>query len=359
MAGRENEFQPLRKEGMYVVGLEGQENAHSEPRPASRRCLILANPKAGTLAAMEASAHAMNPPDEETPDSALETPPLPASLSLLAETAARVGLEAYVESIPAQADLPERIVQARSEGFDTIVAAGGDGTVHAVAQPLVGSPLRLGILPVGTANNIARALNLPFALEAALRNVAEGVERRMDVGHIAGEYFLEAAGVGLFADILREFGPDEPHRQEILRILKVCGPLCWNPRARTLRLVLDGVAQQEEALMVSVANIPYLGENMPMAPDARIDDGLLDVVIVGALTRRELVGFAFALWRGQHLEMPQVRRLRAKTVEIRRVHRSHRPLPVHADDHIAARTPAYLEAVPGALRVLTPAPDAH
>ena len=326
--------------------------------PAARRCLILANPNAGTLKLKEAAAH-LRLALEDSPEKAEETPLLPASLSLLAAEAARAGLEANVEPIPSPADLPELMRKALEEGFDTIVAAGGDGTVHSIAQALVGSPLRLGILPVGTANNIARALDIPFDLEGALRTVAEGVERRIEVGRVGGEYFLEAAGVGLFADILYAFGPEEPRSQELLRFLKVCVPLCWNPPAHTLRLILDGAAVQEQAIMIAVANTPYLGEGMPMAPDALVDDGLLDVVIVGAMTRWELFRFFFALLRGRSLELPQVGRRQAKTIEIQRVHRSHRPIPVHADDHIVAETPVRLEVVPRALRVLVPPSATH
>ncbi len=310
---------------------------------AAPRCLILANPKAGALKAMAA----------ETPDAAADAENPPDALTRLSQAAHTAGLtEAVVREVPAPEQLPALLQNAQAEGIDTIVAAGGDGTVRTIAQALIGSPLRLGILPMGTANNIARSLGLPFDLDAALAVVAENRARAMDAGRIGTEYFLEAAGVGLFADAIQGFGADEPHPQEWLEILRVCAPLCWNPRARHLELILDGVPLEEETIMVTVANAAYLGASMAMAPDASLSDGLFDVVIVGALTRWEMARFGLALLRGRHLELEKVRRVQARTVEIRRRRARLRPLPIHADDHIAAHTPARLEVVPNALRVL-------
>ena len=90
----------------------------------------------------------------------------------------------------------------------------------------------------------------------------------MDVGQVGGEYFLEAAGVGLFADAVQAFGAEEVRPWQIGRVLKVVAPLFWSVRARTLRLTLDGVTEEDEALLVTVANGPYLGEGFAFTPQA-------------------------------------------------------------------------------------------
>ncbi len=329
------------------------------PRPTTskRRCLILANTQAGALSSMSFYARletrARAGISMERPTVAASD--LPEVLSILANEAAEAGIEANVEAIPAPEQLPELMRAADQEGYDTIVAAGGDGTVRAVAQSLIGSRLSLGIVPVGTANNTARALGIPFEVSGALRVLAEGVERQIDVGKIGDEYFLEAAGVGLFADALSGFGSGEPHRNNVLQMVQVCAPLCWNPRARSLQLTLDGVPEREEVVLVSISNAAYLGEGWKIAPEARLTDGKFDVVIAGAMSRWELIRFMLAASEGKHLALPKVRRVHAGVVEIRRVHRGHEPIPVHADDHIAAHTPVRLEVVPRSLRVLTPA----
>ncbi len=318
------------------------------------RCLIFANPRAGGLKVAHPSeggintVHAAVPVGPEQQASAAE------GLNFLASAAERVGLEARVAEVPPPTAIPETIRAAQAEGFDTIVGVGGDGTIRALAQGLVGSPLRLGVVPLGTDNNFARTLGLPFDLDAALRVVAEGREQPVDVGRLHNEYFLEGAGVGLFADTLHAFGPQEPHLQEALRLLQVFLPLCWNPRARRLALILDGVRQEEEVVMVTVANTRYMGPHATLAPYASLSDGLFDVVIMGALSRWELLSFARALRRGAHLELPKIRYAQARRVEIQRLRHIRHPLPVHADDHIADYTPTVMEVVPSALRVLVP-----
>lgn len=327
----------------------------AELRPP-KRVLILANPQAGKLSRQSAALNFRRKVggffDAESQKEGSGI--LPLALPLLAEMAASAGLCADVEPIVEPEKLPERMRMAELEGYDTVAAAGGDGTVRSVAQALIGSKLRLGVIPVGTANNIARSLKIPFENQAALETMALGRERRIDIGRVDGDYFMEGAGVGLFADAIEAIGGSELRPYQMLRIMRLLGPLWWNPNVRSLRLTLDGAEQSQQALMVAIANTPYLGEGIPIAPEAKLDDGLFDIVIIGAMTRWELLTFARAALRGTHLALPKVRRTQARTVEICRVHPKLHALPVHADDHIAAHTPALFEVIPAALRVLTP-----
>jgi diacylglycerol kinase (ATP) len=331
----------------------------AEPVPAAgpHRCLILANAKAGSTRTLRDKAGEFgarcwrratfqgDPPDcDEQPE----------CIPLLAHAASALGLDAHVEAIPPPHQIPERVRAAEQQGYDTIIAAGGDGTVHSAAQGMVHSKLRMGIVPMGTANNIARALGLPLKVDEALAVVAASTVKSIDVGTVAGRYFLEAAGVGLFADAFAAFGKDEPRKYQVFRLLRVLGPLFWNPPVRNLQLTLDGVAEKDAAVWIAVSNSAYIGDNMELAPGASLEDGEFDVVIVGAMGRHELLQFIFALYRGKHLELPKVRRVRARSIAIQRVHRSHRPLPVHADAEIVAYTPTKLETVPGAIRVIVP-----
>lgn len=326
------------------------ENLRSDPT-----CLILANPKAGRLAMREYMAGLS---ERFTTVRTYPAPPerVPVSLAILSAAAGEVGLRADVEISPTPEEMGGRIRAAEAQGYDTIVAVGGDGTVHHVVQHLVGTSLRLGILPLGTANNFARGLDIPGDLEGAMRTLARGQERIIDVGRIKNEYFIEAVGVGLFADSLMAMGGQERHRHEFVRIFRVTLPLLWNPRARRLSLTLDGQTEEEEVILVTVSNSRFLGENWPMAPDASLDDGLFDIVTVGAMSRWELMRFGVALMRGNHLSLPHVKVRRASRVEIRRVQRVNHLLPVHADDHILAYLPVSMEVIPHSLHVLAPLP---
>lgn len=279
----------------------------------------------------------------------------PASLEHLAaieRACVTAGLRAVVEPIPPWQRLAARLESARAQGIGVVVAAGGDGTVRSVAQKLVGTELLFGVVPVGTANNFARSLGLPRDLVEALRVVAAGHTQAVDVGRIGEEYFLEAAGVGLFADAIHAFGAEEARRYQIGRVLKTLLPLLLRLRVSRLRITLDGATLDETCVMLTVANETYLGEGLSVAPGARLDDNRFDVVVVGALSHLELIRFALDLLRGRGSERPKIQRYQARTVEVR--HHGRGGLAVHADDHIVGRTPVRLESVPAALRVFTP-----
>jgi diacylglycerol kinase (ATP) len=305
--------------------------------PTSRRYLILANPKAGGL---KPSSVPGSPQDSD------------AELAHLKEEVARFGLDAQVENAPPPPQLKSRLQTVASEGFDTVVAAGGDGTVRPIAQALVESPLQFGILPVGTANNFAHSLGIPLTLEGGLQVLRDGRAQKVDVGRMGTEYFTEAAGVGLFANLIAAFGPSGPSAAQWLACLRIVGPMFWNPPGYHLKLVLDGVPYEKDATMVSVCNSNFLGKRWLVAPEALLNDGLFDVVIVGALSRGELLGFLVSVLQGRDLTFPKVTLVRAKTVEISRVRTGRRPLPVHADDHIGSHIPTRLEVVPGGLTVI-------
>jgi diacylglycerol kinase (ATP) len=334
-----------------------KELADGSQASSPHRCLILANAQAGSIRTLrnkfEMFGHrywrGITFQKEEA-----ECDTQPQCMSILAETAASSGLEAHVETIPPAHHVPARIRAAEREGFDTVVAAGGDGTVHSVAQGMVHSPLRMGVIPMGTANNVARVLGLPLKMEDAMAVIAQARVRTIDVGRVAGRYFLEAAGVGLFADAFAAFGADEPRRYQIFRLLKVLAPMFWNPPVRNLQLTLDGAAEKDTAVWIAVSNSSYIGDNMEVAPGASLEDGKFDVIIVGAMDRHELFHFTIALYRGKHLDLPKVRRVCAQSIGIQRVHRSHRPLPVHADAEIVAHTPTFIETIPGAIQVIVP-----
>ena len=353
---------------LKLLGLSGGDlattapivSAEKEVQPKPLRCLILANAKAGSVRSLrtrlllfgsrcwQKMLFKREPVDCDSQ---------PECVPMLARCASTCGIEAHVEVIPAPHQIPERIRTAEHQGYDVVVAAGGDGTVHSIAQGMVHSNLRMGIIPMGTANNIARVLGLPLKMEDAMAVLASGEVHNIDVGRVAGTYFLEAAGVGLFADAFAAFGKDEPRKWQVFRLLKVLGPMLWNPPIRNLELKLDGVAEKDAAIWIAVSNSSYIGDNMPLAPEASLEDGQFDVIIVGAMDRVELLQFGIALARGKHLSLPKVRGARAKIISIERVHRGHRALPVHADAEIVGFTPTLLETLRGAIQMIVPQPE--
>lgn len=169
--------------------------------------------------------------------------------------------------------------RAVEEARSLVIAAGGDGTVNEVAQGLAGSDTILGVMPLGTIMNVARTLWIPRDLALAARTLAEGKVLAMDMGKRGDSYFLEAAGVGLDAGL---FGYFERMEEGASRLASVRAAFRFMRQLGTPRLTVEydnGGRIEARAPMVSVANGPYVGAAYAIAPGARIDDGLLDVVV--------------------------------------------------------------------------------
>jgi diacylglycerol kinase (ATP) len=277
-----------------------------------------------------------------------------------AGTLSRLGAMAPLEQYAREAGLEVEIIPTRNAGqlrqmlkeralgrVDRVVIAGGDGTIHTAVQVLAATDVALGILPQGTANNFASALRLPLDLPSAFRVIAAGEEQRVSLGEAEGEYFTEAAGVGLFADALALYGAGR-RTKSIMRSLATMMRLWLTNKPQRLMLAVDGQRHVEEAVMVTVANTFRLGFGIPIAPTARVTDAHLDVVILGPLTRAEMLTYFRAIRAQSHLQLPKVELLTGREIVIR----SRRPLHFHVDDQVRRGTPVTIRLVPDALKVL-------
>src|SRR5690349_3826117 len=180
--------------------------------------------------------------------------------------------------------------EAASEGYQRVIAAGGDGTVAEVAEGLVGSDVELGVLPLGSIMNIARMLGIPRDLDAAAQVIKERRVARIDIGRASTQarsnYFIEAAGVGIDAGLFAYFNQIDHGNWRSLRPLLT---FMWRYRPRRITLVLDGRRMRFRAMMVSVANGPYVGAALAVAPHAQLDDQKLDVEVFTRFGKFELL----------------------------------------------------------------------
>jgi diacylglycerol kinase (ATP) len=263
------------------------------------------------------------------------------------EFAREVGLEIEIIQTESQEDLQARIRRLVSDKAPRLAIAGGDGTVHLAAQEMAGAQTALGIIPQGTANNFATALHLPREdIRAALKIIHDGFIQATDLGETCGEYFTEAAGVGLFADALAYYGKGT--NKNIFRGFYALLNVFRHFGSRRIKLILDGKVHTERAVMCTAANTYRIAEAMPVAPDAKVDDGLLDIIIVGDLSRWEVIKYYRAVKRQQHLQLPKVTTLRARQIRIE----ADRAMHVHCDDMVVGETPVTMSLHPRALRVL-------
>lgn len=246
--------------------------------------------------------------------------------------------------------------KAADEHADLVIAAGGDGTIHAVASGLIGRETTLGIIPMGTMNNLAHSLAIPLPVEAACAIVAKGETRAIDVGQINGQTFIEVAGIGIEAALFpaaEEF--KSPGFLSMVRgvIDGLLALLAYQPTK--LRISFDEKKQRPyEAIQVTICNAPYYGAHFQVAPDAVMDDGLLDVVIYKTFSKLEYLQHAISISQGRRVFQPKVTHRRVKSLRIS----ADQPLEIQADGLPHGHTPAAVTIAPAALRVRVPPANA-
>ena len=237
--------------------------------------------------------------------------------------------------------------EAADQGYAVVAAAGGDGTVGTVACQLLDRETALGVLPLGSVMNVARMLGVPRELDGAAAVIADGNVRSIDIGEANGTLFFEGGSVGLNAAVFREAQQIDAGRYSAL--FAAIGTLI---RYRPPRMVihLDDRVLTTRALAVAIANGPYTGLGFAVAPDARLDDGLLDVVVFSRFSRTELLRHFAAIAFGRRRYTAKTATYRSARVRIAGVH----PLPCRADAHDLGTTPVEYVVRPAALRVVVP-----
>jgi len=235
--------------------------------------------------------------------------------------------------------------EALAAGVGVVLVAGGDGTVMRCATELAGGGVALAVLPVGTGNLLARNLDLPTDLAEAVDVAVAGDRRRLDVGTFEGQCFTVMAGMGFDAEMMAD-APEGVKRRIGWPAYVLSALRHLTDRPMRVRVSLDGgEALRRRARTVLVANLGRLQGGVPVVPDARPDDGELDVAIIAPRTLRDWAALAWAVLR--RLERPALRetyRARRVLVEADRVH------PREMDGEVVepGRTLA-VEVRPGAL----------
>ena len=239
--------------------------------------------------------------------------------------------------------------KAADEHADIVIAAGGDGTIHAVASGLIERESVLGIIAMGTMNNLAHSLGIPVTIEEACTVIAQGETHSIDIGKINGQIFIEVAGLGLEAAL---FPAAEEIKSSNLRstIRGVFSGLktLFTYKPIKLKIAMDGQERHHlNAIQVTICNAPIYGAHLQAAPDARMDDGLLDVVIYKNFSKLEFLKHAISISQGRRELQPKIKRRRAKFLRVSADH----PVEMQADGLPHGTTPAIITIIPAALRV--------
>lgn len=262
--------------------------------------------------------------------------------------------------------------RAAENGRKFIVACGGDGTINEVANGILqsGKETELGVLPSGTGGDFRRTLGIPAEIRQAAKTLREGTTKKIDVGKITfvnhedrqtSRYFLNVSSFGLSASIIRRVKTKNkldwlPHDllrgkttfalstlQEVLDVDFI-----------TVKISIDGAAEKLlNTINFSVCNARFFGGGMNIAPEAKLDDALFDVVNIGDIKTAKIILNAYKLYNGSHLELKEVKATQAKRVEVSPTDRNQN-IFLETDGELPGKLPAVYEIVPQILKVRVP-----
>jgi YegS/Rv2252/BmrU family lipid kinase len=258
------------------------------------------------------------------------------------------------------------------EGRKLIIACGGDGTINEIANGILesGEDAELGIIPSGTGGDFRRTLGVPTELREAARSLKEGKTKTIDVGRVTfqdhdGEtvsrYFLNVSSFGLAASIIERVKsssslnwlPLDTIRGRasfaLSTLQEVVGLDAINVRVK----IDDGEEKPLTTVNFCIANARYFGGGMMIAPEAKINDGFLDVINIGDIKTAKIILNAYTLYRGTHLDLSEVKDTLAKRIEARQLNDGDE-VHIEIDGELLGKLPAVYEVVPNALRVRAP-----
>lgn len=252
-----------------------------------------------------------------------------------------------IEHYPDDARQIPRIIHNHGGEIDRVILGGGDGTLNAAAGALVETSLPLGILPLGTANDLARTLQIPASLPEACAIIAAGRLQVIDVGCVNDKYFFNVANIGLGVNVTRRLSRESKARWGWLSYTRGVFGAIKDNRSFSAHITCDGEIIRVRSIQIAVGNGRYYGGGMTVAEGAAIDDHMLDLYSVEPQSLWKLIALAPALRTGQAGNRRGVHCLRGRDIVIR----TSRSKSVCTDGEFTTRTPAQFRVAPRALSV--------
>lgn len=268
------------------------------------------------------------------------------------ETLDAHGLQVTMQS-PSSPDEAEDMLEQLAGRIDRVIVAGGDGSLHMLAPALLQAGLPVGILPFGTANDLARGLGIALDdVGAACALIVRGHTRRIDVGQVNGVHFFNVAHIGLAVEAKRQ--TDTTEKKYLGFIAYFIG--AWRAfkvqRGFHATVTCDGASQTCRVMQISVGNGPFYGGGNRITDKACIDDGVLDLVALPRFSGGRMLALAHALRAGSIHKKPRTLMLRGSDMDVQ----TRKTRTVTADGEVATDTPASFHVLPGALTFYTAEP---
>ncbi|MBW4634485.1 MAG: lipid kinase [Iphinoe sp. HA4291-MV1] len=242
------------------------------------------------------------------------------------------------------------VIKRHQHEVSLVIVGGGDGTLNAVVDALVETQLPVGIIPLGTANDLARTLGIPNSLPEACQIIASGEIRRIDLGCVNGKHFFNVASLGLSVKITQRLTKKAKRRWGILAYAITALQVIWESRPFSAEISINGTSIPVKTVQIAVGNGRYYGGGMAVVHDATIDDQRLDLYSVEIKHWWQIIPLLPAMRKGRHIFSPSVRTINGQEIEIH----TRKPRPINTDGEITTYTPAQFHVIPNALAVLVP-----
>ena len=279
----------------------------------------------------------------------------------LARSAAAAGLEGDTLLSERPGHLSELAREAALAGARLLVVVGGDGSVYEVANGLAGvaDPPEIAVVPRGTGWDFVRTFGIPRDVERAAAIALEGETRTIDAGRVSYRAWDGSETTAVFANVgsAGMSGAIAKRANETTKALGGKASYLWATfavfsrwQAAEVEIAVDDERRTGRMFDVVVANGRFFGGGMQICPDAKPDDGLLDVLTIGDVTKRDLVQTMPKIYRGTHLPHPKAELLRGAAVTVT----SDTAIPIQLDGEQPGTTPVRFEVIPGALRLRVP-----
>lgn len=204
--------------------------------------------------------------------------------------------------------------QASANGFNLVVAVGGDGTVNEVAQGLIGTNTMMGIIPIGSGNGLARDLGISMDIKKSTRTLMNGVNMQIDVCRMNNQRFLCTSGIGFDAMIADKMSKSST--RGFMKYVQLVVQESIFYKAINIRMKIDGVVIEKPVFLITFANASQFGNNAYIAPKASMTDGLIDVVVVNKFSKIWMPLFSIALFTRFIPKLPFVTTYKARQIDL-------------------------------------------
>lgn len=259
-----------------------------------------------------------------------------------------MGFDLLQKSSEHPREIPD-LIRYHQYDVDLVIIGGGDGTLNAAIAGIVHTQLPLGILPLGTANDLARTLEIPPRLEEACQIIAKGKHCMIDLGKVNEQYFFNVASLGLSVDITNQLTKTAKQRWGVLAYAIAACKVLLKSRPFTAKIHHQGEVFTVKTVQIAIGNGRHYGGGMTIVHDAKIHDQRLDLYSLEIRHWWEMIPLLPSLRSGRYPKK-RVRLLEGTEFFIE----TKKPCPINTDGEITVETPAKFEVIPKALKVIVP-----